>query len=130
MSKRSPSETLKSFSIIYIVLIVLYIIVALLCNFVPDIANLFKGSLEAKDALLAMNIGTAVSCALYLWYFWLARRVANGESKGTLYMILLLLGIVSALINAFMQKGFSFLSFDVIVDIIGLCYLLQVRKGN
>ena len=128
MSKRSPSENLKSFSIIYIILIVLYIIGALLCNFVPEIANLFKGSAEAKDVLLAINIGTASSCIFCLWYFWLARRVADGKSEGTLYMVLLILGIIGTLVNVFMQKGFSFLTLDAIVDILGLYYLLQVRK--
>ena len=129
MSKKNPSETLKSFSIIYIILIVLYIIGALLCNFVPEIANLFNGSAEAKDALLAINIGTAVSCIFCLWYFWLARRVADGKSEGTLYMVLLILGIIGTLVNVFMQKCFSFLTLDAIVDILGLYYLLQVRKG-
>ena len=128
MSKKSPSENLKSFSIIYIILIVLYIIGALLCNFVPEIANLFKGSAEAKDVLLAINIGTVASCIFCLWYFWLARRVADGKSQGTLYMVLLVLGIIGTLVNVFMQKGFSFLSLDAIVDILGLYYLLQVRK--
>lgn len=128
MSKRSPSENLKSFSIIYIILIVVYIIGALLCNFVPEVANLFKGSAESKDVLLAINIGTVGSCIFCLWYFWLARRVADGKSEGTLYMVLLVLSIVSGLVNAFMQKGFSFLTLDVIVDILGLYYLLQVRK--
>ena len=128
MSKRSPSENLKSFSIIYIILIVVYIIGALLCNFVPEVANLFKGSAESKDVLLAINIGTASSCIFCLWYFWLARRVADGKSEGTLYMVLLVLSIVSGLVNAFMQKGFSLLTLDVIVDILGLYYLLQVRK--
>lgn len=128
MSKRSPSENLKSFSIIYIILIVVYIMCALLCNFVPEIANLFKGSAESKDVLLAINIGTVGSCIFCLWYFWLARRVADGKSEGTLYMVLLVLSIVSSLVNAFMQKGFSFLTLDVIVDILGLYYLLQVRK--
>ena len=128
MSKRSPSENLKSFSIIYIILIVVYIIGALLCNFVPEAANLFKGSAESKDVLLAINIGTVGSCIFCLWYFWLARRVADGKSEGTLYMVLLVLSIVSGLVNAFMQKGFSLLTLDVIVDILGLYYLLQVRK--
>lgn len=128
MSKRSPSENLKSFSIIYIILIVVYIIGALLCNFVPEVANLFKGSAESKDVLLAINIGTVGSCIFCLWYFWLARRVADGKSEGTLYMVLLVLSIVSALVNAFMQKGFSLLTLDAIVDILGLYYLLQVRK--
>lgn len=128
MSKRSPSENLKSFSIIYIILIVLYVIGALLCNFVPEVANLFKGSAESKNVLLAINIGTVSSCIFCLWYFWLARRVADGKSEGTLYMILLVLGIVSSIVNVFTQKGFSFLTLDAIVDILGLYYLLQVRK--
>ena len=98
MSKRSPSENLKSFSIIYIILIVVYIIGALLCNFVPEVANLFKGSAESKDVLLAINIGTVGSCIFCLWYFWLARRVADGKSEGTLYMVLLVLSIVKTLL--------------------------------
>lgn len=128
MSKKTPSENLKSFSIIYIILIVVYIIGALLCNFVPEVANLFKGNTESKDVLLAINIGTVGSCIFCLWYFWLARRVADGKSEGTLYMVLLVLSIVGSLVNAFTQKGVSFLTLDAIVDILGLYYLLQVRK--
>ncbi len=130
MAKRTPSENLKSFSIVYIILIVIYIIAVLLCNFVPDVANIFKSSEEGKEALLAINIGVIISCACYLWYFWLARRVADGKSKGTLYMILLILGIVSGIVTAFLQKGLVYLAFDSIVDICGLCYLYQARKGQ
>ena len=43
-------------------------------------------------------------------------------------MVLLVLGIIGTLVNVFTQKGFSFLSLDAIVDILGLYYLLQVRK--
>jgi len=77
-----------------------------------------------------LNIAAGISTILYLWYFWLARRVADGKSRGTLYMLLLILGIVGAVVSAWTQKGFAFLSLDCIADICGLYYLCQVRKED
>ena len=79
--------------------------------------------------MLTLNITAGVVVLINLWYFWLCRRVANGKSKGTLYMILLILGVVSSLVTFFTTKGAGrALSFDAIVDLLGLYFLMQVRK--
>ncbi len=127
MAKRTASENLRSFSIIYIVLSVLYIGAVILCSLIPDVANMLKAS-YGNDIMIKLIIGVAVSVIGYLWYFWLARRVADGKSNGTLYMVLLILGIVGSIISFFTVKGYGFLSLDAIVDICGLYFLYQVRK--
>lgn len=128
MAKRTANENLKSFSIIYIILAVFYVCAVILCYAIPDIANGLKGSL-GNDIFVYFGAAAALSVAFNLWYFWLCRRVADGKSEGTLYMILLILGIIGGVISAFTQKGIiTFLSIDVIVDLCGLYFLYQVRK--
>ena len=119
-------EKLKSFSIIYIILAVLYIGVAILVNAVPNVANGLKTSL-GESGLLSLTCSAVVYAVLNLWYFWLARRVASGESKGTFYMILLILGVIGHIVS-FFTMGVSLLNLDAIVEILALIFVLQVRK--
>lgn len=127
MSKKTARENLKSFSWIYIVLIVLYIGATILCFAVPDIANQLKANF-GNEIVITFCSGTAVSVVFCLLYFWLCRRVAEGKSQGTVYMILLILGIIGGIATAVAQKGFTVLSLEVIVDLIGLYYVIQARK--
>ena len=129
MSKRTANENLKSLSIIYIILAVLDIGALAICNLMPDVVNMFKTNF-GDNVMIEMSITIAVSVILYLWYFWLARRVADGKSNGMLLMILLVMGIAGSLVNAFVQRKFAFLSLDVIADICALYYLYQVRKES
>ena len=128
MKKRTPRETLKSFSWIYIVVSIFYVVAIIICNAMPELKNGINEGL-GKDGMLTLNITAGVVVLINLWYFWLCRRVANGKSKGTLYMILLILGVVSSLVTFFTTKGAGrALSFDAIVDLLGLYFLMQVRK--
>ena len=128
MKKRTPRETLKSFSWIYIVVSIFYVVAIIICNVMPELKNGINEGL-GKDGMLTLNITAGVVVLINLWYFWLCRRVANGKSKGTLYMILLILGVVSNLVTFFTTKGAGrALSFDAIVDLLGLYFLMQVRK--
>lgn len=128
MKKRTPRETLKSFSWIYIVVSIFYVVAIIICNVMPELKNGINEGL-GKDGMLTLNITAGVVVLINLWYFWLCRRVANGKSKGTLYMILLILGVVSSLVSFFTTKGAGrALSFDAIVDLLGLYFLMQVRK--
>ena len=130
MSKRTPSENLKSFSWIYIIVAVFFVVGAIICNFMPELSKPLAEAFARNelDGMLVFNI-TAVVVALFnLWYFWLARRVANGKSKGTLYMILLILGIVGSIVTFFTTKGAGrALSFDAIIDLCGLYYLIKIK---
>ena len=129
MASKTPKENLKSFSIVYIILAVLYIGALILCYAIPDIANSLKSSL-GNDILTYFSVATAVNAVFNLWYFWLCRGVADRKSKGTLYMILLILSIAGSIINAItQQKGIiTFLSIDAIIDLFGLYFLYQARK--
>lgn len=128
MSKRSARNNLKSFSWIYIIVSIFYVAGTIICNVMPELKN---GLIEGlgNDAMLTFNIAAGVVVVFNLWYFWLCRRVANGKSEGNLYMILLILGIVGSIVSFFTTKGAGrALSFDAIVDICGLFFLMQARK--
>ena len=128
MSKRSSSENLKSFSWIYIIVSIIYIIAIVICNLMPELKdNITKGL--GKDGMLKLNITAGIVVVLNLWYFWLCRRVADRKSEGTLYMILLILGVVGSLVTFFTTKGVGkALCFDAVVDLCGLYFLMQARK--
>lgn len=128
MSKKSARENLKSFSWIYIIVSVFYIAGAIIFNVMPELKNGITDGL-GDDAILSLNITAVVVVLLNLWYFWLCRRVADGKSDGKLYMILLILGIVGSLVSYFTTKGAGkALSFDAVVDICGLYFLVQAKK--
>ena len=128
MSKRSASENLKSFSWIYIIISIFYVVGTIICNVIPELKNGLTEGL-GNDAMLSINITAGVVVVLNLWYFWLCRRVADGKSEGNLYMVLLILGVIGSLITFFTTKGVAkALSFDAVVDICGLYFLMQARK--
>lgn len=127
MSKRTPRENLKSFSWIYIIVSVLYVVAIVICNLMPELKDSITKGL-GDDAMLSLNIAAGVVVVLNLWYFWLCRRVANRKSEGTLYMVLLILGIVGSIVSFFTNKGARALTFDAIIDVIGLYFLMQARK--
>ena len=128
MKKKTSRKTLKSFSWIYIVMSIFYVVGIIICNVMPELKDGITEGL-GKDGMLSLNISAGVTVVLNLWYFWLCRRAADGKSKGTLYMILLILGVVSSLVTFFTTKGAGrALGFDAIVDLCGLYFLMQVRK--
>ena len=128
MKKKTSRKTLKSFSWIYIVMSIFYVVGIIICNVMPELKDGITEGL-GKDGMLSLNISAGVTVVVNLWYFWLCRRAADGKSKGTLYMILLILGVVSSLVTFFTTKGAGrALGFDAIVDLCGLYFLMQVRK--
>ena len=128
MNKKTSRKTLKSFSWIYIIVSIFYVVGVIICNVMPELKDGITEGL-GKDGMLSLNISAGFVVILNLWYFWLCRRVADGKSKGTLYMILLILGVVSSLVTFFTTKGAGrALSFDAVVDICGLYFLMQAKK--
>ena len=128
MNKKTSRKTLKSFSWIYIIVSIFYVVGVIICNVMPELKDGITEGL-GKDGMLSLNVSAGVTVVLNLWYFWLCRRAADGKSKGTLYMILLILGVVSSLVTFFTTKGAGrALGFDAIIDLCGLYFLMQVRK--
>lgn len=115
---RDSKNTLKAYSLIYIVLAILTILL-IITNFVfPEIAeNLvdikFKDmELNGLDPKVIVAIGYAIEAIFYLWFFWLLRRVSSGKSNGTFVMVLLIASIIASVID-------QFRAFDV-VTMLGL----------
>jgi hypothetical protein len=128
VNKKSPRETLKSFSWIYIIVSIFYVVGIIICNVMPELKDGITEGL-GTDGMLSLNVTAGVVIAINLWYFWLCRRVADRKSKGTLYMILLILGVAGSLVTFFTTKGAGkALSFDAIIDICGLYFLMQAKK--
>ena len=128
MNKRTARENLKSFSWIYIIVSIFYVVGIIICNVMPELKDGITDGL-GQDGMLTLNITAGVVVVFNLWYFWLCRRVADRKSEGTLYMILLILGVASSLVTFFTTKGVGrALSFDAIVDICGLYFLMQSKK--
>ena len=128
-NKKTARDLLKEFSWIYVVLAVAYIVAFLLCLAVPEIVDKLKENL-GNDIMIGLGTTAVVTAIFYLWYFWLARRVVDGKSNGTFYMILLFLGIGGSVVNMLTTKGATMLNIDTIADIIGLYFLFQVRKED
>ena len=128
MNKGTAHETLKSFSWVYIIASILYVIAIIICNVMPELKNGITEGL-GKDGMLTLNITAGVVVVINLWYFWLCRRVADRKSQGTLYMILLILGIVGSLVTFFTTKSVGIAtSLDTVIDICGLCFLMRAKK--
>ena len=130
MSKRTPYDTIKSFSWIYIIVAAFYAIGIIICFALPELRNGLEGSLGGNDGMIKLGVAAGITVLLNLWYFWLARRVAAKKSDGILYGFLLILGIVGSIVTFFTTKAgpTSLLSLDFIIDTIGLYFLAQVRK--
>lgn len=130
MSKKASYEKIKSFSWIYIIVAAFYAIGTIICFAMPELRNGLEESLGGNEGMMKLGITAGVIILLNLWYFWLARRVADKKSDGVLYGVLLILGIVSAIVSFFTTKAgaFGLLSLDFIIDTIGLYFLAQVRK--
>ena len=130
MPKRTAHETIKSFSWIYIIVALFYVIGTIICFVIPELRNGLEENLGGGEGMIKFGITAGITILLNLWYFWLSRRVAAKKSDDVLYGVLLILGIVGAIVTFFTTKTgvTSLLSLDFIIDTIGLYYLTQVRK--
>ena len=128
---RTPREMLGSFSWVYVVAAAFYFVGAVVCNFVPGFSDMLEENFTDKNPMTAFNGAALGTILVYLWYFWLARRVVSGKSKGTLYMILLILGVVSKILTfIFAKSAASITSFDFIIDALGLYYYYKFRTSE
>ena len=130
MKNREPKNLLKSFSWTYIVLAAIILIFVIVMNLIPDFGEKAKEITGQDNAVIAFNTIFVVNIIIYIWYFWLARRVANGKSKGTLYLVLLALGAIGGIISLFAGPVKGHGTFDLALDIVGLYFVWNVRKEN
>ena len=131
MRKKSSKEVLKSLSNTYAILAILILIGGILFNFIPNIKDALISATGDDNVMITFNVGIIVDIVIYLWYFWLAKRVVDGKSNGTLYLVLLILGVIGGIVKIFTTPGARGLgTLDFALDCVALYFLLKVRKEN
>lgn len=117
-----------------------YIVVALI-GIITMIVYLNKPSLaanlvkQAKDLKITTNtfiISTyVISTIITLLFFWATRRVAKGKSRGTILLVLLILGAVGnifAIVKNFSVYTLVYAVFEVIL--IALIFAVRADEDN
>lgn len=117
-----------------------YIVVALI-GIITMIVYLNKPSLasellkQAKDLKMSTNaliISTyVISTIVTLLFFWATRRVAKGKSRGTILLVLLILGAVGnifAIVKHFSIYTLVYAVFEVIL--IALIFAVRADEDN
>ena len=131
MKKKSSKEVLKSLSITYVILAIIFLIGGIAFNLIPSFKDILIQTAGNENAMLTLNVGIIVDVIIYLWYFLLLKRVINKKSNGTFYMILLILGVVGGIIKLITSPGVRGLgTLDFTLNCIGLYFLLKFRKEN
>ena len=135
MKRKSNKKVFKEMRWVYFIYAAIALIFFVLVLCLPSISEAFEkamsnvsiniGNISVKTYLL---ICLGISAVFDLWYFYLITRCANGKSKGTFLLVLLVLGVVSGVINMITTKNYYDIAF--VIDAVTLFYLVQSRKEN
>lgn len=133
--KRSPKELLRSFSWLYIIYAAFGIALAVVIAAVPVVREAIvkvKGNEEGNPVINA-EVVIIVQILIALWYFWLVRRFCDGKSRGTVYMVLLILSVASGIVSIIFpgtQGTTSFTTTKLAIDALALFWLSMARKSE
>ena len=128
LKKKTPRETLKSLSWTYIILAVIGVIFAIVFALIPNINEIVKEHIDVENPLLYCEVTIIVNILIYVWYFYLARRLADGKSKGYLYIVLLLLGVAGGIIGFINGATKAISSIDFIIAVVALYFIYKIKK--
>ncbi len=127
MRKKEPKEVLNGFSWVYMFFAIVGIICAIIVPLIPAIPEAFKQAMnDGSDPIVFLETNIIVRVLIDLLYFYLLRQYTSGKSKGTLLIVLLVIGLVGNLVSMFTTKGTSTL--NLIINAVVLYYALKARK--
>ena len=128
MMRKSSKQVIKEFGWIYIFFAAMAAICAILVLLIPSISEAFKPYINDDiDTKLYLEIVLIVNMLIELWYLWLSRRFVSGKSRGTFYMILLIIGVIGNLYSLiFVNKNMS--TMNLVLDAVALFFVLSARK--
>ena len=117
----------------YIVVALIGIITMIVYLNKPSLAaNLVKQAKDLKISTNALIISTyVISTIITLLFFWATRRVAKGKSRGTILLVLLILGAVGnifAIVKNFSVYTLVYVVFEVIL--IALIFAVRADEDN
>ena len=117
----------------YIVVALIGIITMIVYLNKPSLAaNLVKQAKDFKMSTNALIISTyVISTIITLIFFWATRRVAKGKSRGTILLVLLILGAVGnifAIVKNFSVYTLVYAVFEVIL--IALIFAVRADEDN
>ena len=131
MKKKSPKQVLKEFGWIYIFFFVVAIVFAIITLSIKELpkeaADVVPKDLDISPRNYIASY-FAIAGLLELWYFWLIRRFVSGKSKGTFFMVLLIIGVVGSAITLITNPGSS--TINLVFDAVVLYFLLKARKED
>ena len=127
MRKKEPKEILNGFSWVYMFFVIIGIIFAIIVPLIPAIPEAFKQAMnDGSDPIVFLETNIIVRVLIDLLYFYLLRQYTSGKSKGTLLIVLLVIGLIGNLVSMFTTKGTSTL--NLIISAVVLYYALKARK--
>lgn len=98
-------------------------------SLVPEIVKQAKQLKVSTNAFIIMTYVT--STIVTLLFFWATRRIAKGKSRGTILLVLLILGAVGnvfALVKNFSVYALVYAIFEVIL--IALIFAVRAEEDN
>ena len=128
---KKKALNIASYGYIIIVLIGIGTMIAYLVK--PSLATDFLK--QVKDLKIAKNAfiisSYTISTVITLLFFWATRRVAKGKSRGTILLVLLILGAVGnifAIVKHFSIYTLVYAVFEVIL--IALIFAVRADEDN
>ncbi len=117
----------------YIVVALIGIITMIVYLNKPSLAaNLVKQAKDLKMSTNALIISTyVISTIITLLFFWATRRVAKGKSRGTILLVLLILGAVGnifAIVKHFSIYTLVYAVFELIL--IALIFAVRAEEDD
>lgn len=130
MKKRDSKEVLKLIGYVYLGLALLAVIAGLMFNFIPSLSNAMK-TVIGEEGMQAFNVNVVLNFILNILFFYLARSVADGKSKGTFFEILLILYGASGISKLFSASGMKAWGvFDIALSLITWYYIYKIKNNS
>ena len=127
VKKKSPRKSLKALSWTYMILAVLTLILGIVIALIPDVKDVMSKYIKGDNPLLYFETVLIVDALVDVWYFWLARRFADGKSNGTLLTILLALSLFGECYNMFAGPTKGGATFTLILDAVALYFVTKIK---
>lgn len=128
LKKKSPRESLKALSWTFLILAALTLILGIVIALIPNVKDVMSEYVKEDNPLLVFETTLVVSALVDVWYFWLARRFADGKSNGILLTVLLALSLFGECYKMFAGPSHGVATFTLILDAVALYFITKIKS--